>query len=405
METLTATLRSLKQMKMKPNYSALSKEYGKDRHTIKKMFERLDEPPKEQRRRKSSLDAIKGDIAVTLAKNKVTVRSAYWYFKSEGKIGCTYSNFKSYVRTHGLRQGTQDATPHPLYETPPGDLVECDWVESIKLRTKAGVAIEFNVFSATLSYSRLHYFEFTETKTEAAFKRCFCHFLEWLGAKPRAMMTDNMSALVSILADGRKIHPTVTQFSKDIGVRFLFCRPRSPQTKGKDETANKYVKWLYSYDGEISTKQDIVALVKRLTSDSNKQANSMTGVPPELLFAKEKEHLDPLPSGRVIKEYEGWSHSLKVPQTQLVYYRGSRYSVPKDYITKTVDVEDDGETVSIFCDGFLIASHAMAERGVCYEESHLRGGLEARVEDKGRIDGFMKNTLSRFKEMGDERDV
>ena len=44
METLTATLRSLKQMKMKPNHSALSKEYGRDRHTIKKMFERLDEP-------------------------------------------------------------------------------------------------------------------------------------------------------------------------------------------------------------------------------------------------------------------------------------------------------------------------------------------------------------------------
>ena len=45
METLTATLRSLKQMKMKPNHSALSKEYGRDRHTIKKMFERLIEPP------------------------------------------------------------------------------------------------------------------------------------------------------------------------------------------------------------------------------------------------------------------------------------------------------------------------------------------------------------------------
>lgn len=52
---------------------------------------------------------------------------------------------------------------------------------------------------------------------------------------------------------------------------------------------NKYVKWLLSYNGEVSSKRDVVDLVKNLMSDLNKQPNYMAGVPPELLFAKKRK--------------------------------------------------------------------------------------------------------------------
>lgn len=404
METLVTALRSLKMMEIKPNYSSLSREFGMDRHTIKRMYERMDAPPRGRRPRKSQLEPLRGEIAAILGKGRVTVRAAYWRLRGEGKVRCTYSNFKSFVRSSGIRPKAGDAAAHPPYETPPGDLVQCDWVEGIRLATKSGGEVAFNVFSATLAYSRLHYFEFTETKTEEAFKRCFCHFLRWLGSKPRAMMTDNMSALVSVAGGSRRVHPSVSQFSRDIGVKFVFCRPRSPQTKGKDEAANKYVKWLYSYDGAIGSKEEARALVARLTEDANARANSMTGVPPRLLFQEEKEHLDPLPGDAVLREYEGWSHSVRVPQTQLVYYRGARYSVPKDHIAKTVSAEDDGETVRFFYDGLVIASHALIGSGVSLDEAHLRASLSGRV-DPARIDEFIGNTMRSFREMGEREDV
>lgn len=63
MAQLESELRFLKQMNIKPNYSALSREYGMDRHTIKKKMEGLDSPPRQKRPKPSSLDPLAEEIA------------------------------------------------------------------------------------------------------------------------------------------------------------------------------------------------------------------------------------------------------------------------------------------------------------------------------------------------------
>ena len=50
MAQLESELRFLKQMNIKPNYSALSREYNMDRHTIQKKMEGLDSPPRQKGR-------------------------------------------------------------------------------------------------------------------------------------------------------------------------------------------------------------------------------------------------------------------------------------------------------------------------------------------------------------------
>ncbi len=75
----------------------------------------------------------------------------------------------------GIKPNPSDPTPHPLYETPPGEMVQCDWVEGIKLRTKAGRAtpgggvlpaffihIIRQWFRKIISRLYLHFFRFTE---------------------------------------------------------------------------------------------------------------------------------------------------------------------------------------------------------------------------------------------------
>lgn len=398
--SLESHLRFLKQMNIKPNYSALSREFKMDRHTIKKKMEGLDAPPKGRRPRPSALDPLAGEIAATLEQKGVSIAAAYWYFKNEKGVTCSYSNFKHYARTRGLADGKADPTPHPLYETAPGEVLQCDWVESITLKLSDGSAAQFNLFSATLAYSRLHYFEFTETKTEGAFKRCLCHCLEWLGGAPRKVLTDNMSALVSVNKGRRSVHPTVRQFAADIGVDIRFCRVRTPQTKGKDECSNKFAKWLLAYDGRLASTEEIAALVKKLVADVNNEKNQAIGVPPSIAFGKEKEHLSPLPPARILREYESWSHSCKVPQTQLVYFRSARYSVPPNLITKTVQIEEEGGIVYIYHAGAVVAKHESVAKGVAYQEGHLRAALAATGVDESRIDAYIETTLSRFKELG-----
>lgn len=122
------------------------------------------------------------------------------------------------MKAKGISEKAKAAVPHPLYETDPGQQLQVDWVESMRLATTKGETLEFNFFSATLGYSRLHYFEYTEFKQEADFKRCLVHAFERLDGMTREVLTDNMSAVVAVDGrGGRTVHPSVSQFFKDIG--------------------------------------------------------------------------------------------------------------------------------------------------------------------------------------------
>lgn len=404
MELLTE-LRLNKLMGTKPNYSALSRKYGKDRHTIKKMMETMDEPRKERKKRVSCLDDLREEIVSMLANPAVSAKAAYWYFVNEKGLDCTYSNFKTYVRVNGLRKAAESEIPHPLYETPPGAVVQADWVEGIRLTMADGTVEEFSLFSATLSYSRLHYFEFADRRTESSFKRCVCHMLEWLGGTPKELLTDNMPAVVSVTAKGRKIHPSVRQFFSDLGMKVRLCDPYTPQTKGKDEASNKYAKWLAAYDGKLASRKDIPALVARLTKDINRAANSSTGLPPALLFPKEAGKLGPLPSREILRMYGSWAESAKVPPTQFVLHRGCRYSVPHGLIGRTVDLEEDDGRLYVFSDGVLVADHALSENGApVADPGHLREGLKARIGgDSAKIDEYVGQTMSMFRDIAEAR--
>ena len=169
--------------------------------------------------------------------------------------------------------------PHPLFETDPGKQVQVDWVESIKLNTVNGELLQFNLFSATLGYSRLHYFEYSEFKQEDDFKKCFVHYLKKIGGTPEEVLTDNMSAIVSSTGSSRKIHPAISQYFKDLEIKLKLCKPRSPQTKGKDEVSNKFAQWLNSYDGKIENKEHLKKIIANLNTDINKQKNTRTQYP------------------------------------------------------------------------------------------------------------------------------
>ena len=407
---LAPELRALKNMQIKPNYSSLSRKFGMDRHTIKAMYDRLDAPPKARKAKPSCLDALREEVTSLLSDPAVSVMSAYWYLKNEGRTSCSYSNFKHYVRKNGLRPETEGATPHPLYETDPGKQMQCDWVESLTVRFADGTVLPYNLFSATLGFSRLHYFELAERKNEATFKRCLCHCLRFIGGTTEEMLTDNMSALVSILRTGRKTHPGVLQFSRDVGVKFRFAEVATPETKGKDESANRFAKRLAAYDGKIRDKAHLVRIIGDLTRAVNAEPCQSTGIAPRNLFLKEKEHLKPLPGNAMLEAYEGWSETAKVPSTQLVYHRGSRYSVPPDYISKTVCIEEDSGELVIYHGGTVVAVHPVAAspKSVVYDESHLRDGIARRTgmaADSSKIDEYCAATMGSFRALGGRADV
>jgi transposase len=104
---------------------------------------------------------------------------------------------------------------HVRYETPAGNQLQVDWKENLSTVLKTGEIIEYNLFVATLGYSRYHFYIYSKSKATDDFLRCLIEVLQRMGGIPKMVVTDNMSAIVSIRANSRDKLPVIRQFEKD----------------------------------------------------------------------------------------------------------------------------------------------------------------------------------------------
>lgn len=129
---------------------------------------------------------------------------------------------------------------------------------------------------------------------------------QYIGGLPEETLTDNMSSIVDIKKKEFK------EFSKDIGFIPKKCKSKKPYAKGKNESCNRFMSWLIPYNGEFETEEELIKIVEEINLKVNKQINKTIGVPPIMLFQKEKEHLKPLPSNKILNSYLYDTISAKV---------------------------------------------------------------------------------------------
>lgn len=378
---------------VKPNYSAIARAYGVERHTVAKYYKSNGEF-KKRKPRSSSLDPLRDEIEERLGLTGMTIKAVYFYFKNERKIECTYSNFKTYVRKHNLFPCKGNGVPHPFFETEAGKQLQVDWKEDLCIHTTEGEAIKFNVFSSTLGCSRYHIFLYSEGKGEKSFRSCLCKTFEILGGKTKEVLTDNMSAIVSVEGGKKKKHPSIIQFEKDLGIEIKLCKIHSPETKGKDESANRFVNWIKAYDGKIKNKEDLKEKIKDLTREANREVNQSTGVPPVIAFNKEKEYLEPISNSILRDEINRERFCSKVPSSFLISYNGSKYSVPPEYIGKVVNFEEVNGYLYIYYKEELIATHATTETKKNYKEEHYSASLVLHGYSEKEAEELTKRNLS-----------
>src|SRR3712207_8099710 len=76
-----------------------------------------------------------------------------------------------------------------------------------------------------------------------------------------------------------------------------------------------------------------------ITNEANSRICQATGLPPILVFNKEKEHLLSLPHDKVCSFYKNITISVKVNTNALFKYKQNMYSVPPELIGKTIIIE------------------------------------------------------------------
>lgn len=405
-KNIIGVLRIMDELKIKPNYSELSRAYGVDRHTVKKYHQNGCIPERKQANRSSKWDKYFDEIQETMNMGGVTKQAVFQSLKYKygDEIG-NYNGFKAYTLRKGIACLKSDTTPHVLYETDPGEQIQCDWKEDLVTHNVEGVEYKYNVFSATLGYSREHVYLYTIGKTEDDFIRCVIETFRRLGGKTKILKTDNMSAITTVTKGNRTIHPRIKSFFKDIDVKLELCKIRTPETKGKDESSNRFVNWIKAFDYHVKDETELIHIIENyITSESNKQVNSRTKVPPALLFKKEKDYLRPIGNEMNLETYIQNRKRIKVPNTLLISYESKQYSVPCNLIGKYVDVISVGSELYIYHNHVLITVHTLTEKNINYKIDHYTEGLSKRLKcQTDEIEELAKKNLEKLDRLGGDQ--
>ena len=279
-----------------------------------------------------------------------------------------------------------------------GEQMQFDWKEDLKMINKHGKVFEFNIFSTTLGYSRLHNFVYSKTKTREDVERCLITTFKFMGGVPKYMLTDNMKAVADITGNKKKINPEFNQFAKDMGTQVKLCKIYSPETKGKDETANKFMAWLIPYNHEFENEEDLIKIIENIRNKVNATVNQTTNIPPILLFEREKEYLSPLPNNHVMNSYLVNVEKSKVYSDSLIYYKGKRYSVNPKYINQYVQVKQIDNILYIYHNKQLIATHEINNKIFNYTKEHYLEGLQLTMpyKNKNDIEKYTEENLKKL---------
>lgn len=393
MRNLKGELQCLKTEDIKPNFSELSRIYGIDRRTIKKQYLGLTNKI-EKNKKGSVLDKYRNIIKEKLEIPGSNKKAVYMYIlmNIDNNIG-SYSNFRKYVSKHHNELIPKNTDVHVRFETEYGKQLQFDWKGPIKLKNKQNEIFEFYIFSTTLGASRFHTFIYSKFMTLESVERCLIESFEMINGIPEECLTDNMSSIINL--SEKEFLKEFKVFSKDMNFIPKKCKPHSPETKGKDESCNRFMNWLYPYQNEFETEEDLINIVKKLNKQINLEVNQTTNIPPVSLFRIEKEYLKPLPTKQVIDSYLDTMIPARVSNTLLVYYKGSQYSVPKKYINQTVKLNEVDNKLLIYYNKNLIASHNISSKKFNYNEEHYKEGLSSSIKYKSsdEIDNLAKHNL------------
>ncbi len=272
----------------------------------------------------------------------------------------SYYSVRRYVRT------LQDVPEPPFrrMECEPGQEAQVDFGTGAPVIDSQGRKRRTHVLRIVLSHSRKGYSEAVFRQTTEEFIRCLENAFHHFGGVPQTLVLDNLKAAVS-KADwfDPELNPKVQSFCQYYGIVPLPTKPRTPRHKGKVERGVGYTKGngLKGHEFE-SLQEENEHLLRWETTIADRRIHGTTKRQVKEMFEKvERSALQPLPSARFPSFTEG---QRIVNRDGHVEVARAYYSVPPEYLGRTVWARWDARTVRIFDSRMQqIALHIRSEPG------------------------------------------
>jgi transposase len=274
----------------------------------------------------------------------LTAQRIYQDLVAEHGFVRSYSTVQRYI--HRL-EATQPL-PFRRLECGPGEEAQIDFGVGAPIVTADGKRRKTHVLRIVLSHSRKAYSEAVDRQTTDNFIRCLENAFAHFGGVPQALVIDNLKAAVTT-ADwyDPELNPKLRVFADHYGVAMLPTRPRMPRHKGKVERGVGYVQ-SNALRGRtfVSLTAQNEFLLHWETSVADCRIHGTTRRQVGVVFREvERAVLRPLPPERFPLFQEA---QRTVHRDGHVSVERSYYSVPVEYLTRTVWVRWDARLVRIF---------------------------------------------------------
>lgn len=402
----------MEAQQMKPNFSLLSRELQVDRRTVKKYYNGFTKP--KIKVRKSKIDSLHPIIQELLSDD--TLQTFYYkanlwrYLVENHDLTISESNFRKYISNHqefqqyfNKRHSTPKQPALLRFETEPGEQLQIDWKEDIRFTTSDGEIHSLNVFVGVLGYSRYSVYLLTLNRKQETLFHALDSLFEKLGGVPKTVISDNMKTIMdearTNYASG-KINGKFNQFSKDYQFILKPCVAGRPSSKGKVETQMKLLDEIHAYQGKL-TLEELNEKIQQINLRKNMDIHSGTGKSPITLLNIEKDSLQPLPTKAIRSPYQRYRQLHKVNQSSMITYQSNQYSVPAEYIGKSLLLESDNESLYIYDSIKLVVIHPIrSDKKLNYHPHHYAELLRKQQPFRSNEE-LEQQTQHQLKKIGD----
>jgi transposase len=341
--------------------SAIARQLGLDRKTVRAYIAKGLEPPTYKRRAPtpSSVAAYEPYLRERLAAYPTLTGRRLWReLKDRGFTGC-YSVVRDRLR--------DVRPPRPKgfevrFETPPGEQAQVDFARfDVEFLDEPGVKRIVWLFSMVLGHSRFIWARFVLHQDMQNVLRCHMAAFEALGGAPREILYDRMkTAVIGEDPDGLVVYNrALLDLARHYGFQPRACKPYRAKTKGKVERPFRYIREDFFLGGAFRNLDDLNAQLRTwLDTVANPRVHATTRRVVNEAFAEERTTLKPLP----LTPYQAVLRlERRASHEGMVSVGGNLYSVPDTTRRRVLDVHVFADAIRIFEDGALIAVHAPLE--------------------------------------------